>query len=228
MAAIQPWLCAIVDFLNRWQTLVAGLLALLGAWWTVRGIRGQIAQTALLEKERHLREERAAKVVLPMAVSELTQYSVDCIKLLEPHVRSSGASRQVPPDMTAPRIPDAILEPMQASARFADPSVAAQIQQTLGWLQIQHSRLENLIQRARQRSSREIWEVEGVGAIMDAAELHAGCSDLFSYARGSTPDPSLTFEKKLQTALFLAGIVDVDYPALSAAIKGRPSSHTFS
>jgi hypothetical protein len=203
-----------------------GLLALLGAWWTVRGIRGQIAQTAQLEKARHLREERAARAVLPMALSELAQYSMDCIRLLEPHVPSSGASPQIPPDMTAPRIPDAILEPMQACARFADPTVADQIQHLLGWLQIQHSRLEDLIQRARQRPSREMWVVEGVGAIMDAAELHAGCSGLFPYARGSTPDPDLTFEKKLQTALLFAGIVD--HPVLSAAIKGRPSPHTFS
>jgi hypothetical protein len=75
--------------------------------------------TAHLEKDRHLRDERAAKAVLSLALSELTQYSIDCINLLEPYVPSSGPSPQVPPDMTAPRIPDAILEPMQASARFA-------------------------------------------------------------------------------------------------------------
>lgn len=228
MAAIQPWLCWIMGSINQWQTLLAGLLALAGAWWTVRAIRAQIAQTAQLEKVRNEREERAARAVLPMALSELSQYSVDCIKLLEPHVPSSGASPEIPPDKTVPRIPEAILKPMQSCARCADPIVADQIQQMLGWLQIQHARLEGLIQRARQRSPQEIWIAEGVGSIMDAAELHARCSDLFHYARGSTPDPNQTFEQKLHNALLLAGIVGIDHPALAAAIRERPAPHTFS
>jgi hypothetical protein len=130
--------------------------------------------------------------------------------------------------MTAPLIPDGILEPMQASARYADTAIAGEIGGTVAWLQAQHSRLEGLIQRAAGRLGKDIWNVKAIGAIMDAAELHARCGKLFPYSRGSTPDPELTFQKQLQTALFLAGIVDVDHPGLAAAIKTRPAPHTFS
>jgi hypothetical protein len=42
-----------------------------------------------------------------------------------------------------------------------------------------------------------------------------------------SPDPNVTFQEQLQTALFLAGIVDVDHPGLEAAIKVRPQPHAF-
>jgi hypothetical protein len=214
--------------LDHWQTLVAGILALLGAGLTVWLIHRQIKQANDFERDRHIREERAARIVLPVALSAIAQYAIDCIQLLKPFAPVTGKGPQVPVGMTAPRIPDGILEPMQASARYADTPIAEEIGGTVAWLQAQHSRLEGLIERAAGRFGKDIWNVEAIGAIMDAAELHARCGKLFPYSRGSTPDPELTFQKQLQTALFLAGIVDVDHPGLEAAIKGRPAPHTLS
>ena len=214
-------------FVNYWQTLLAGLLALLGAWWTVGKISDQIKQAADFERDRHIREERAARIVLPLALSELAQYAVDCIKLLQPFAPVTGEGPQIEPGTTAPRIPDGILEPMQASARFAEANIADEIGGLVAWLQAQHSRLEGLIQRAAGRPGKDIWNAEAIGAIMDAAEVHARCGKLFPYSRVLSPDPKLTFQKQLQTALFVAGIVDVDHPGLAAAIETRPTPHTF-
>ena len=215
------WFSKIVDLLDHWQTLVAGLLALLGAWLTVRDLRRQIDQTHRLDDDRRLREERGAKSVLSLALSELADYAIDCIKLALPYAPAVGAAPPVPAGMQAPPIPVAILEPMQACAKFADRSVGADIAALLGLLQIQHSRLESLVARAGRRSPPEIWTVEAIGAVMDAAELHARCGDLFPYARGSKPDPNLTFQQQLQTALQLSGVIDVDHPQLADAVRGR-------
>jgi hypothetical protein len=222
--SIYLWVKAHLD---HWQTLVAGVIALLGAALTVWLIRRQIKQAADFEKDRHIREERAARIVLPMALSAIAQYAIDCIKLFEPYAPVIGKGPQVQAGMAAPRIPDGILEPMQASARYADSTIADEIGGTVAWLQAQHSRLEGLIQRAVERPGKDIWSAEAIGAIMDAAELHACCGKLFPYSRGSTPDPNLTFQRRLQTALFLAGIVDVDHPSLEAAINARPQPHVF-
>lgn len=206
---------------------MAGVLALIGAGLTVWFIDRQIKQANGFERDRHAREEYAARVVLPMAISAIAQYAIDCIQLLEPFAPVTGKGPQLAAGMTAPRIPDGILEPMQASARYADRNIAEEIGATLAWLQAQHSRLEGLIQRASGRLGKDIYNVEATGSIMDAAELHARCSKLFPYSRGTPPDPDLTFQTQLRTALFIAGIVDVDHPALSAAISRRPSPHIF-
>jgi hypothetical protein len=227
MGTIWPGICWFVGVVDHWQTLVAGIIALVGAWWTVRGIRSQINQTIEFERDQHEREERAARSVLPMALSELAQYATDCIKLLEPYAPVTGNGPKIPAGMAAPRIPEGILGPMQASAKSANATTAGDIAGTLAWMQAQHSRLEGLIQRAAERPGKDIWNIEAIGAIMDAAELHARCAMLFPYSRGSTPDPNLTFKEQLQTALFLAGIVAVDHPGLQAALERRPEPHTF-
>jgi hypothetical protein len=204
---------------------VAGVLALLGAALTVSFIHRQIKHAADFEKDRHIREERAARILLPMALSAIAQYAIDCIKLLEPYGPVVGKGPQVQPGMAAPRIPDGILEPMQASARYADGTIADEIGGTVAWLQAQHARLEGFNAQLAVRA--KISGTSKLCGIMDAAELHARCGKLFPYSRRSTPDPNLTFQKKLQTALFLAGIVDVDHPGLEAAIKARPQPHVF-
>jgi hypothetical protein len=224
--ALYQVLSSIVNVLSQWQTLIAGLLALAGAGWTVGSIRAQIAQATNLEKERLVREERASKAVLPLALSELVQYALDCIRFLKPSVTDQAAI-PVPLDMTTPRIPDTILEPMQACARFADPTVATHIHRVLGALQVQHSRLEGLVQRAMQREVREIWEIEAVGAMLDAAELHALCGALFMYARGKSLEVSITMERQLSEAFIFSHIVAEDHPDLAAALKRRVKNPEF-
>jgi ABC-type nickel/cobalt efflux system permease component RcnA len=94
MATIWRGICWVVGVVDHWQTLVTGIIALVGAWWTVRGIRSQIKQTIEFERDQHEREERAARSVLPMALSEIAQYAIDCIKLLKPYVfRDSSDGR---------------------------------------------------------------------------------------------------------------------------------------
>jgi hypothetical protein len=83
VAATMSWLygagVSLGDFVDHWQTLIAGLLALGGAWWTVHAIRAQVGQAREVEVDRRAREERAAKVVLSLALSELTQYAKYCL-----------------------------------------------------------------------------------------------------------------------------------------------------
>jgi hypothetical protein len=189
----------------------------------VSKIRDQIKQAADFERNRHIRDERAARVVLPMALSEVSQYAIDCIKLLLPFAPITGEGPQIEGGMTAPRIPDGILEPIQASARFADTNIAEEIGELVAWLQVQHSRLERLSQLVAGRPGKKMWNAEAIGAIMDAAELHARCGKLFPYSRRSSPDTNLTFQGQLQTALFIAGIVAVDHPGFADAVKARPT-----
>jgi hypothetical protein len=59
-------------WLNRYQTLIAGVFALVGAFLTVQAVRGQIQQADRLEEERRERESYAARAALPLALSGIT------------------------------------------------------------------------------------------------------------------------------------------------------------
>jgi hypothetical protein len=86
-AVAEIWLvtqiCGFSQWLSNWQTLIAGMLALVGALLTVRYLRKQIVLTENMEIERRRREENAVKAVLPMALSEIVDYSTESIRLLE-------------------------------------------------------------------------------------------------------------------------------------------------
>jgi hypothetical protein len=213
-----------IGFLDHWQTLAAGMLALVGAWWTVKGIRRQIEQAEKLETQRNIREGRAARAVLPLALSKLVQYSTDCINLFNHCLMANlNTVHQIPQGLTAPRIPEGILEQLQACARFGDAEIASQIWELLAWLQIQHSRLGSLVHRIDGHDKKTmILGAEIFDSILDAVELNVKCSNLFPYSRGSQPRINQSFQDQLESTLFTSvGIVVVDSPALPEFIKIR-------
>lgn len=213
-----------MGFWERWQTLVAGILALLGAWLTVIAIRRQIGQAEQLENQRNIREGRAARAVLPLALSELTQYSTDCIKIFEYcYLANLNTTHQIPEGLSTPRIPDGILEQLQACARFGDDEVASKIWELLAWLQIQHSRLVTLIRRIDGHNKKTmVLGVEVLNSTLDSVELIVKCENLFPYSRGTLPTNNQSFQNRLESAFFTsAGVVVVDYPVLLGLIKMR-------
>jgi hypothetical protein len=55
-------------WLSRYQTLIGGLAAFVGAYLTVQAVRSQIQQADRLEDERRERESYAARAALPLAL----------------------------------------------------------------------------------------------------------------------------------------------------------------
>lgn len=216
MSALYFWILAFIHLVDHWQTLVAGMLALCGAGFTVWIIKKQIKQAADQEKQRLRREEQAAKAVLPLALAELAQYAGDCIRAIAPYVPASGESPEFPADFVAPRIPEGTVEPLRESARYANADVATQIRVMVGKLQVQHSRLEIARQHARQGQVQTLPYNEGIRAIIDAAELHVLIGDLLLYARERSADPLLTFRRRLLSLLSTVGLSD--HSQLIAAI----------
>jgi hypothetical protein len=194
--------------IDHWQTLVAGALALAGAGWTVRVINKQINQAAIQEQQRLQREEQAAKAVLPLALAELGQYAEDCIRLMVPYIPANGEPSDFPPDYVVPRIPDGTIEPLRDCARYASAEVAAEIRVMLGKLQVQHSRMEISRQHAFQGTVHRLPYWEGIGAVIDAAEVYTLTGYLLLYAREKSLDPPMSFHQRILTPLITAGLID--------------------
>jgi hypothetical protein len=192
--------------LSNWQTLIAGILALVGAGWTVRLIRAQIRQTADMETNRRIREELAARAVLPMALAALGQYARDCIKILVIFVPGSGEQPAVTDSLAAPRIPEGVIGPLQAVARFAEPPIRNQISVLLAKLQLQEGRLQSLVTRTIEAMPERMSVNEGEDSIIDAADLHACAGRLFAYARDTEGARKLCTAAELKNALGNAGV----------------------
>lgn len=62
------------EWLYNWQTLLSGVLALGAAVWAGKLLRAQIAQADVLHQKDVERSHNAARVALPMALSEVSQY----------------------------------------------------------------------------------------------------------------------------------------------------------
>jgi hypothetical protein len=221
---IDCWIQAVVHWLDHWQTLVAGMLALFGAAWTVRVINNQIKQATEQEKQRLRREEQAAKAVLPLALVELAQYAEECIRLIAPYVPANEKSPEFPENFAVPRIPEGTIEPLRECARYASTEVATQIRVMVSKLQIQNSRLDFARQHGRQGVFGTLNYYEGLGAIIDAAELHALIGILLQYAREDGLDPPMSFQLRLHSPLVMSGLID--HPKLKAEIARRfPDAH---
>ena len=189
-----------------WQTLIAGILALVGAAWTVRSIRAQIRQSNKIEDDRRLRQERAARIALPLALSERASYATDCIKLLSQHMRVSPGAIDTAMKIDIPSIPVGILEPLQACAQFGDERVAGHVHRLVELLQVQHSRMEAWFRNMDANLSKSNVHSRLRTAIIDSAEIHAATGALFHYAREVEPDQLDPYDLRLRTALQIGGV----------------------
>lgn len=126
-------------WLNRYQSILAGALALAGAGGTVWAILRQIRASEELQLDKRKREHLAAQSVLALALSSLTDYCADCVSYL------LKLQQGLMPDMldiSAPNLPDDLVDPFMQCIRYTSEDRANQIGNLLTVLQIQHARLK--------------------------------------------------------------------------------------
>jgi hypothetical protein len=199
-------------WLNRYQTLITGFIALAAAIMTVVMVRQQIRQVDHLEDERRRRESYAARAVLPLALSQISEYakkSIECWKDFDPDTQNLS-------DVSVPELPEGLVEPLRDCIRYSEQHQAKQIADLLHWLQVQSSRQRSLRSELEHKSLNLIISMHHIdSAIIDAADLYALASRLFDYGRraeeGRKTRPSM---EEVRTALANSGIWDHERPSL--------------
>jgi hypothetical protein len=216
-------MCYIIELLDKWQTLVAGGLALIGAMWTVYYIHRQIKQVDDLEKARRSREELAARAVLPLALSQLVQYANECLQLIKDHSMQPENLHRPPlgENIELPTVQRDIIGTLQACVRYGDDNVVAQISTLLATLQVQQARLRDLISRRAQWPNRRIPRVQALDVMIDAAEVHAKASALFEYGREVADMRAKSTRQEINSAFFRIGIVTADEADLNDVLNRR-------
>ena len=158
-----------IDFINtvkKWQTLIAGLLALGAATLSVRTIKKQIQQDKDIHEETKKRKAFAARAYMPDAVSKLLEYSKECFSYLEN------------PSHALPCPPSDAITVFKNSIEFIDTDTAAAIFEMVVFYQVHNACLFSYEKESIEEKGDDYDQ-----AIFDLILLTYHFCSIFEYAR---------------------------------------------
>ena len=178
------------QWLYDWQTLLSGLLALGAALWAGSLIRSQIAQADQFHRNEVKRSHNAARVALPMALSEVSRYiqqvAENVIAELERYgdgsdlvprevLAQGGADVEPLPEVDLPK--DVIPLFQSFVQTLSSDSDIRHVAELLSSLQILHARYSTL------NFNQVAMESTLYGRLVDAAKVGYLNDSLFNYGR---------------------------------------------
>jgi hypothetical protein len=190
-----------LDGLKAWQDLAAGGLALLAA-------AGVATVVEVRERTRLSRQHRAARAVLPLALSGVVAFAETSIAgLMELITHASGSRVRGLPEgrlYQAPEIDPALIEPLRDAISTVKPSVGKRLAQLLAEMQVVQSNLSGL---AVDLAIGETTVTSVEDFIYRALLIRARSDELFEYARAETERAPLSYPsaKTLVSALNIMG-----------------------
>jgi hypothetical protein len=160
----------IINSLDKWQTLIGGLLALIAAIWTVREIRRQIAlqerqirndETRFVDMQR--RKSLGARVQLPDALSAICGYTTECLEYVADH--QGGL----------PGPPESAIRTIKEAIEYVTPEASEKLVELLLFYQVHNSRLAHYEPGHNQ--------IEATDRLYDTVRLRWLTERMFGYAR---------------------------------------------
>ena len=124
-------------WLNRYQTMLSGLLALIAGSFAYFAARSQIKSAESLEENRRQAEEVAARARLSLALSDITSFAEKSLEILKTHLENHDEKTL---DLL-PNFPASTIAPLQNCIRFASKDKAKSISNLISLLQVFKARL---------------------------------------------------------------------------------------
>lgn len=214
--------------LKEYQDLIAGLVALVAAGFTILVINRQIMQAERLAEDNRRRRGYAARSMMPSALSSMSNYAQQCAKIplhvIENSTVDEGLliAQPVANRPPVPLIPAGELSVLRDCIECADEAIQMQIADLISQLQIQNSRLRGLYSEIDDDKEHALTRHYVEELVIDALELYARSSMLFDYARRKTEDGS--GEPKLEqmyNAAILFSIRDHVFPEIHKTLNRR-------
>lgn len=204
-------------FLYRYQTFIAGFIAIAAAAIGAQAVYAQIRQTDEESKNSRKRKARATRAMLPLALSSVMEYAEQCLKAMNA-LRPQCVGQALPSPV--PNVPDPVEWPEQALVlmrdyiEHADDEVAVPLTNLISKLQVQRSRFTEVLRHAGGVPARATpLSLNLESYVMDAAEVYARASSLFGHARRDVAVPQLK-SADVTTAMNLMGMNDFDDASL--------------
>lgn len=209
-------LTCVIAWLDHWQTLVAGLAAVIAAVVSIHYLRRQIADTAKAEATRRKRRLAAARSRLQLALSDVVHYADESISLLKQYLDATGGPRAgINALASSPRpvLPEQAILVFEAVIEATDDdNFAGVIADTISRMQVLSSRIGGLAAEGRALGRLNLHSY-----LLNGAEVHAYASGMFEYARRETDVPPHSLDwAQVRTALNLRGLYVDHYEDLHA------------
>lgn len=190
LLAVLPAVLALLDVsyppldrLADWQTLLTGALSLAAALFAGWLLVSQIDQDAEHEKNRILRDHRAARAALPLHLSAVSRYARETgAATLE--ILSVWTLRS--PSITAPRppLPLSILSDLQAFIRSAPDAEGELVAEIISQMQLVEDNADHLWRSLGGPATRmALTKTNAQAIVARAAVLDAQSGAIFEYAR---------------------------------------------
>jgi len=175
----------IAYWIYHFQTLVAGIFALLAAWWTVINIQKQIKQAEEFRNEDKHTKNIASRAGMARALSVIADYNNSCMNLaieLYQHYKNNNNHVR---GFTGELIdyPQESYDKIQSVVEYADREDAKILLDYISFSQIQESRMRELANLANVTPRRIITEWNCYSYIYDALRAKKATDRLFDYAR---------------------------------------------
>jgi hypothetical protein len=207
-------------WLNRYQSLIGGMLALFGAYLAFSAVQKQIRQTEQHANDRRERESDAARAVLQMALSDLEAYAGECITSLRDLRANTPISGSPWPIPDFPDFPRGTIDALQDVVRNCDRKEADELADLIFNAQVQQSRLRSFKQDISGATYVSMIDRSIQDRALDAGDLYARITRLFDFARRSY-DRYLVSADDVAGALRLFYIEVEGWPLLRVDLERR-------
>jgi len=177
-----------VCLVERFQSLIAGILALIGAIWTIRTITRQIRQTNDHEEERRRRKSFASRSALPLVLTNICDYArelagfADCVYRKDLEGYADTKNRKL-----VEKYPYEHIEILKQCVEHADLATMTILSSLIRRIQFTRSRVrrslndlnlfDHMHEETRKRKSKS--------HLIDAVYLHAIALHIYEYADGN-------------------------------------------
>lgn len=191
-------LMCVVGMIKEWQTLVAGILALIAAYLTVRAIKQQIKLQQDQFDKIQTRKRWMTRATLSDALAGVTSYCQSVVKII-------NAPRAMPIDR-----PSTEIDVLKAAIEHSNHHAAERIYQLTNKYQIQIARLEGFL-NTRSADCPRTHDIPML--MLNVAELQALTNSLFDYARNKSDDGPVTALTNLDVHTGLTnvtGLAEID------------------
>ncbi len=213
--------------IDRWQTLIAGLIAIGAAFIGGYFVNAQIKLTKAQEDDRRRRRHAATRATMPLTLSALMEYARLCGRALRQLYLATPGEAARAEQMTGfdlPPVPGDKIAALAEIIEAGDPAVGEAIADLLSNLQVQDGRLRSTKADILDPHNplRSIMKRELETYIIDAADLYARCEGMLDYARRTAEtvggEPSAA---DLKRALTLMSFHEAAFDPVKATIDRR-------
>lgn len=211
---------SLAHFVEKFQTLITGVGALIVGIVTVHFLHRQITQANSSVASLRYQKLRSARAALPKALSDLSAYASACIEHFMPvytdetgqGVTNVGQANRLL-NAPLPTLDDNIIDLFRDIIENTDDNALFEkLSVVLRRCQTQRSSLQDYEHRKRSQ-----FGIVQVGHhVRDALEIHAHASSLFEYARFETdkaPPPQISIEQ-IRRSAFLSRLYPDTHPRL--------------